>query len=115
MQQARKRRVEALWVYLKKVQEVIDLGNWNPAYYQNYLTVLQQVAEAGVSTTLLPEEALCWHRASLDLAAEQLRWMTRRVESGIEPRRNLYQARALYERSRSEYRKVLASLVENAR
>jgi outer membrane protein TolC len=37
---------EALQIYLGKVREVIDIGNWNPAYYQNYLTVQQQFAAA---------------------------------------------------------------------
>lgn len=113
--QAHKAEVDALWIYLVKVQEVIDIGKWNPAYYQNYLTVMQQIAAAGLNTTVLPEEALCWHRASLDLAAEQLIWMTRLVESGKEAKQKLYQARAHFERSRSEYRKALAGLVENAR
>jgi outer membrane protein TolC len=37
---------EALQIYLGKVREVIEIGNWNPAYYQNYLTVQQQLAVA---------------------------------------------------------------------
>ena len=37
---------EALQIYLAKVREVIDIGNWNPAFYQNYLTVQQQFAVA---------------------------------------------------------------------
>lgn len=37
---------EALQIYLGKVREVIEIGNWNPAYYQNYLTVQQQLAAA---------------------------------------------------------------------
>lgn len=37
---------EDLQVYLGKVKEVIDIGNWQPAFYQNYLTVQQQLAAA---------------------------------------------------------------------
>jgi outer membrane protein TolC len=37
---------EALQIYLGKVKEVIDIGKWDPAYYQNYLTVQQQLAVA---------------------------------------------------------------------
>ena len=37
---------EALQIYLGKVREVIEIGTWNPAYYQNYLTVQQQFAAA---------------------------------------------------------------------
>jgi outer membrane protein TolC len=37
---------ESLQIYLGMVKEVIDIGNWNPAYYQNYLTVQQQFSAA---------------------------------------------------------------------
>ena len=108
---AQKNEVEDLMVYMHKVQEVIEIGNWQPAFYQNYLTVIQQITAAGVSTALLPEEALTWHRAGLDLAQEQLRWMTWQVETGKQPEQNLYLAKAQYERFRSQYRKALAEPV----
>ena len=37
---------ESLQMYLAKVNEVIEIGNWNASYYQNYLTVQQQFATA---------------------------------------------------------------------
>ena len=37
---------ENLQIYLGKVKEVIDIGKWEPATYQNYLTVQQQLATA---------------------------------------------------------------------
>jgi hypothetical protein len=111
MHKAQKNEVEDLVVYLHKVQEVMSIGNWQPAFYQNYLTVLQQITAAGVSAALLPEEALTWHRAGLDLAQEQLRWMTWQFQAGKQPEQNLYQAKAQYERFRSQYRKALAELV----
>jgi outer membrane protein TolC len=37
-------RREALQIYLGKVNEVIQIGRWDAAYYQNYLTVQQQFA-----------------------------------------------------------------------
>ncbi len=37
---------EYLQMYLAKVAEVIAIGSWNPAFYQNYLTVQQQFAVA---------------------------------------------------------------------
>jgi outer membrane protein TolC len=37
---------ESLQMYLGMVNEVITIGTWNPAFYQNYLTVQQQFAAA---------------------------------------------------------------------
>ena len=37
---------EDLQIYIGKVKEVIVIGRWDPAYYQNYLTVQQQLATA---------------------------------------------------------------------
>jgi outer membrane protein TolC len=37
---------EYLQMYLGKVAEVIAIGTWNQAFYQNYLTVQQQLAQA---------------------------------------------------------------------
>ncbi len=40
---------KALQIYLGKVQEVINIGRWDSAYFQNYLTVQEQLA-AAIST-----------------------------------------------------------------
>jgi outer membrane protein TolC len=37
---------KALQLYLGKTKEVILIGNWNAAYFQNYLTVQEQLATA---------------------------------------------------------------------
>jgi hypothetical protein len=113
--QPHKAELDALLIYLAKVQDVICIGSFNPAYTQNFLTVVMQTVAAGKQLAMTPEEALCWDRAGLDYANAIRRYVELQVHVGKLPPESLYQARAMYERVRNQYRKTLAGLVENAR
>ena len=65
------------------------------------------MVHTGVSMAVLPEEALCWERAGLNLATAHRRVLKRQVSVGVMPSQSLNQAEAQVARFEKRYRDVL--------
>ena len=108
-----KAELEALMIYLTKVNEVMETGYWNENYHANYLTVVHQTVNAGRVFAVLPEEALCWERAGLNIAATHLRLVRQQHESGKLSKQALFLASASHQRARKSYLDALARCIQN--
>jgi len=105
---ARKAELTAQLIYIGTTHEIMAIGNWNDPYQSNFLAVIQQTVQAGEKLALLPEEALCWERAGLDLVASHHELLQRQVAAGKASQKSLDKANVTLERFRRSYHQALA-------
>ena len=105
---ARRARLEALVLFIEKFQDLREIRQFKNTELFAFLQVLSDMVDVGVDLAPLPEEALCWQRAGLDLAREHYRWLDIRVRNGAYPVASLDQAAAQLKLCQEQYREALA-------
>lgn len=105
---ARRARLEALVFFIEKFQDARENSQFANTELFAFLQVQREMVDEGVDLAPLPEEALCWQRAGLDLAREHYRWLDIRVRNGAYPVASLDQAAAQLKLCQEQYREALA-------
>src|SRR5262245_21733852 len=67
--QASRAELEALHNYLEKFRVVMAIGKYDESYRSNVMLVARQFVSTGMAFAVFPEEALCWQRVGLRIAA----------------------------------------------
>jgi hypothetical protein len=69
-------RLAALMQWLVRADTRLKRGPVRPADVYNLISVVRDTVDAGALLGSWPEEALCWHRAGIDLAEAYLRYLS---------------------------------------
>jgi len=106
---ARRARLEALVLFIEKFQDAREIRvQFKNKELLSFVQVLRDMVDEGVDLAPLPEEALCWQRAGLDLAKEHYRWVHIQVRNGTYPVASLDQAAVHLKLFQAQYREALA-------